>query len=247
MSAIYAKPFQWTEASPPEVTYLLDAFVEHPEYLTYPVEPLQARAIGAALLTDPNNVVWTTYADRRITGAVILTRIVPRVDALLHFMFGDRELVTKRRLLRNLITFMFRDLGFHRLSLEVPEGVRLERFARKVLSFGLEGECRPRNPELPKGLSDNWVARQGSRRESAYFDGTAWRDVVLLRLLASEWVGDREEVPECRSEPLEQPPLSSDPPSADSSVVAAPVTPSPSSPKTSSPSDPRTSDSSSTS
>lgn len=214
---IFAKRYHWTTANPYDNTYLLDAFVEHPEYLAYPMTPEQARCVGASLLTDQSNIVWTTHDDRGITGCVILTRIVPRVDALLHFMFGDRDLASKRKLLRNLLGYCFTDLGFNRLSMEVPEGVRLERFARKVLDFRLEGEMRPRNPELPRALTDNWVARQGSRREGSYFDGTAWRDIVLLRLLASEWGGGEREVEPCRSEPQHQSsPLSPEQPLADS-------------------------------
>jgi hypothetical protein len=92
--------------------------------------------------------------------------------------------------------------------MEVPEGIRLERFARKVLNFRLEGESRPRNPEMPRALADTWVARQGSRREQGYFTGTEWKDIVLLRLLACEWVGETGEVNTCRLEqPLEQQPL----------------------------------------
>jgi hypothetical protein len=220
---IYAKPFIWTESNPYEVTAVLDEFVAHPEFLAYPATPEQARQIGASLLTDPNNLIWTCYNGKDLTGLVILTRIVPRVDALVHFMFVDKELASKRKLLRNLIGFWFKDLGFNRLSMEVPEGVRLERFARKVLYFKLEGEIRPRNPELPASLSDNWVARQGSRRESSYFDGAVWKDIVLLRLLASEWVTG-EEVP-CRSEPLQEPqPPSSVAPSEVSSEVVVPAT-----------------------
>jgi hypothetical protein len=223
---------------------MLDEFVAHPEFLAYPLTPEQARVVGAGLLTNTANLVWTTYNGRDLTGCVILTRIIPRVDALVHFMMIDKDLASKRKLLRNLLGYCFSDLGFNRLSMEVPEGVRLERFARKVLGFKLEGENRDRNPELPKSLSDNWVARQGSRREQAYYDGTAWHDIVLLRLLAREWVEPREV--ECRSEqPHHFSPLSG-PVSAPSPEVVGPVTPSPSSPRISSPSDSRTSDSSST-
>lgn len=236
---ILAKRYDWSTIDPVDNTELLDAFVAHPEFLTYPADPDTARVIGAALVTDVNNVVWVTYTDQTLTGMVVLTRIQPRVDALLHFMFLDKDLVSKRTLLKNLIAHCFRDLGFNRLSMEVPEGVRLERFARKVLGFRLEGESRLRNPELPKSLTDNWVARQGSRREGAYFDGTDWKDVLLLRLLAREWVGEGTE---CRSEPE---PLQPQPPlpeasSEVSSVVADPVTPSLPSPRTSSLSDSRT-------
>jgi hypothetical protein len=242
--SIHARRFFWATANPIECTAMLDEFVAHPEFLAYPLTPEQARVAGADLLTNTANLVWTTYNGRDLTGCVILTRIIPRVDALVHFMMIDKDLASKRKLLRNLLGYCFRELGFNRLSMEVPEGVRLERFARKVLDFRLEGEIRPRNPELPKGLSDNWVARQGSRREQAYFDGKTWHDVVLLRLLAREWVEPREV--ECRSEPQHRFSPLSGPVSAPSPEVAGPVTPSPSSPRISSPSDSRTSDSSST-
>lgn len=201
---IYARRYHWTQVHPFDNTRLLDEFVARPEFLTYPHEPDEARAIGASLLSDPNNIVWASYTDQELTGVIMLTRIIPRVDALLHFLFLDKNLSAKRKLLQNLIGVCFTDFGFNRLSMEVPEGIRMERFARKVLRFRLEGELRPRNPELPASLTDNWVAKQGSRRESSYFDGQAWSDVVLLRLLASEWVGDRGV--ECQSEPLQEPP-----------------------------------------
>jgi RimJ/RimL family protein N-acetyltransferase len=221
--SIVARRYHWADANPYESTALLDAFIQKPEFLTYPHAPEEARIIGARLLADPGHVIWTTYDHHRLTGVILLTRVMPRVDALLHFFFIDNDLASKRKLMHNLITHCFVDLGFNRLSMEVPEGVRLERFARKVLGFRLEGETRDRNPELPKCLSDNWVARQGSRREASYFDGTAWRDIVLLRLLASEWVGEREA--ECRSEPSqEQQPPSSEAPSEVSSEAVAPRT-----------------------
>lgn len=235
---IWAKRYDWREIDPVENTDLLDAFVAHPEFLAYPMEPDQARALGAALLTDVHNIVWVTYSGQTLTGCVILTRIQPEVDALLHFLFLDKNLKSKRKLLKNLIAHCFIELGLNRLSMEVPEGVRLEHFARKVLGFRLEGETRPRSPALPKNLTDNWVARQGSRREASYFDGTEWKDILLLRLLAREWVESEEA--ECRLEPSEPQPPSSEPESAPSPAVVAPATPSPSSLETSSPSDSRT-------
>ena len=239
---IYARRYHWQEVNPAENTALLEAFVQHPEFLSYPLPPDQARAVGAHLLTNVENLVWVTYSDATLTGCVILTRIVPRVDALLHFLFLDKDLKSKRNLLGNVLTHCFRDLGFNRLSMEVPDrvlagernlaiGTKLERFARKALGFRLEGEIRKRPPGLPNSLTDDWVARQGSRREQAYFDGAKWHDIVLLRLLAGEWEG------RCRLD-QPQPPLphpSSEPPPAASSEAAAPVTPSPSSPETSSP------------
>ena len=142
---------------------------------------------------------------------MILTRLVPQVDALIHFLFLDKNLANKRKLLGKILTYCFTDLGFHRLSMEVPEGIRLERFARKALGFRLEGEIRDRNPELPKCLTNDWVARQGSRIEQGYYDGQVWSDILRLRLLASERVGEPGEA-KCPLEPLPEPqPPSSEP------------------------------------
>ncbi len=237
---IFARRYHWQEVSPLDNTALLDAFVAHPEFLAYPHSPDVARRIGAHLLTAEEHVVWTTYNKATLTGCVILTRVVPKVDALMHFLFLDKDLASKRKLLGGIITTCFRDMGFHRLSMEVPEGVRLERFARKALGFRLEGEIRDRHPELPKSLSDNWVAKQGSRREQSYYNGKVWTDIALVRLLAGEWDGDKGAP--CR---LDQPqPFldpSPEPPPAVSSEAVGRVTPSRSSPKTSKASDPTTS------
>ena len=203
---IWAKRFQPETANPIEVAALIEGFVQHPEFSVYPLPLEQARQVGAWMLGNPGHIVWTTYQGKELTGTVILSRIVPPVDALLHFMFLDRNLVSKRKLLNNILGICFREFGFHRLSLEVPEGIRLERFARSVLRFRYEGEIRARNPELPASLTDNWVAKQGSRVEEGYFNGTSWSDVLRLRLLASEWVGDEERGPDCQSEPSSVPP-----------------------------------------
>jgi hypothetical protein len=210
---LYARPYVWSEGNPLKNTILLDAFAAHPEFLTTPADPDTARRVGAYMLTHPEHIVFEVWKDQEITGVMILTRVVPRVDALLHFLFVDKDLVGKRKLLQNFIGYCFTDLGFNRLSMEVPEGVKIERFARRVLRFRYEGESRPRNPELPKALDDVWLARQGSRREQSYSDGTTWKDIVLLRLLACEWVGERGEV-ECRSEQSQAQPHQSSEPSA---------------------------------
>jgi hypothetical protein len=189
---LIAQPYVWDDGHPLKNTILLDTFVAHPDFLTFPHSPEEARAIGANLLTNPGHIVFEVWKDGGIAGIMILTRIVPRVDALLHFLFTDRDLVGKRKLLQNFVGFCFTDLGFNRLSMEVPEGSKVERFARRVLNFGYEGESRPRNAELPKSLDQVWVARQGSRSEKSYFNGNVWSDVLRLRLLASEWVGSGE-------------------------------------------------------
>lgn len=199
---VYAKRFQWTEANPLEITALLDAFVAQPEFLTYPYPEDVARQLGAHILTDPANVIWTSYCDNDLTGIILLQKVVPRVDATFHFLFLDRKLASKRRLLKNILGVCFTDYGFNRLTMEFPEGVDLVRFARRVLGFRYEGEGKPRNPELPKALTDDWVAKQGSRIEQGHFNGSEWKDIIRLRLLACEWAGTGEGEPGCRKESL---------------------------------------------
>jgi len=200
--AIFARPYDVTRSVENNMK-LVDAFVASPQFLTYPQDPDTARQIGIWMLTNPGHVVFEAWRDKELAGVMLLTRVMPKVDALLHFMFLDKDLVGKRKLLQNFIGFCFTDLGFNRLSMEVPEGVRLERFCRKVLFFKYEGESRPRNPELPKALSDTWVARQGSRIEGGYFDGKTWKDILRLRLLACEWVDGKEG--ECQSDQSSEP------------------------------------------
>ena len=184
---IYARPYQWDDGHPLKNTLILDGLVAQPRLLPFPIDPVAARVVWADILTSPGHIVFEVWRDAEVVGIIWLSRIIPRIDATLNFHFFDRDFVGKRKVLRNFLTYCFTDLGLHRLGMEVPEGSKVERFARKVLSFMLEGESRPRNPELPKSLDSRYVARQGSRREQARWDGVAWSDVLLLRLLASEW------------------------------------------------------------
>lgn len=184
---LIAKPYRWDEGDPTRHTRLLDYFVEHPQWTTTPLSPEVARVHGAQLVTDPANVVYECWKDQTSIGILILSRVAPRVDAVLHFMFLDGDLVGKRRLLINFLGTCFHELGFRRLSLWTPDHSKLEKFARRVLGFRYEGEGRPRNPELSAALDMTWVAKQGSRREQSLFDGAEWRDMVVMRLLASEW------------------------------------------------------------
>lgn len=194
---IYARRYHWSQVDPLENTALLDGLVAEPNFLPYPQPPEIAREMWAHVLANPYNIIWTSYCDKSLTGLILLQRVIPRVDALFDFLFLDKNLVSKRKLLQNLIGVCFTEFGFHRLSMEMPEGVRLERFARKVLGFTYEGETSVKSSELPSegargwaSKNPQWIARQGSRMEQAHFDGTEWKDIVKLRLLASEYVAE---------------------------------------------------------
>lgn len=184
---LIAKPFDWTEGDPARIKAILDRFVATPSFVAYPCPAETRRDLGAHMLTDPTHLVYEAWQDGASVGVMILDRIVPKVDARFHFLFLDRNLVGKRRLLINFLGFCFRDLGFYRISMEAPDGHGIEKFIRRTLGFRYEGEVRKRHRDLHDNLSQRWVAGQGSRREAGLYDGNAWRDIMLLRLLASEW------------------------------------------------------------
>lgn len=184
---IVAKPADWSEGDLSRVDTVIDAFVANPSFTTYPWPEEERRASVIQALGNPHNLVFEAWKDGAFCGILLLERIIPFVDASFHFLFTDHDLVGKRKLLANFLGTCFTEMGFHRISMEVPEGMKLEKFARSSLGFRYEGEERDRPRHLPKSFTDDWVAKQGSRRTQAHYDGEVWRDIVLLRLLASEW------------------------------------------------------------
>ncbi len=184
---IVAKPADWSEGDLSRVDTLLETFVANPTFATYPWPADVRREHAVQTLSSPQNLVFEAWKDGAFCGILLLEQIIPFVDAKFHFLFTDHDLVGKRKLLANFLGTCFADMGFHRISMEVPEGMKIEKFARSALGFRYEGEDRDRHRQLPKSFTDDWVARQGSRRTQAHFDGEVWRDIVLLRLLASDW------------------------------------------------------------
>jgi hypothetical protein len=194
---IVAKPANWDVGDPNRITTLIDTFVANPRFATYPWPDDIRRTHAVQTLGNPGNLVFEAWKDGQFCGILLLEHIIPFVDASFHFLFVDHDLVGKRALIVNFLGTCFRDMGFHRLSMEVPDFPNKERrrrqessllrFLRDSLGFRYEGEERARSKELSDVLSNEWVAKQGSRRSQAHFDGETWRDIVLLRLLASEW------------------------------------------------------------
>lgn len=177
---------------------IIEAAAEHPQWFSGDSTESQRREAAQWFLTNPQHMVWEVWRDEELVGILLLWRIIPRVDALLHFVFFDRNLVGKVRLLRRFLRYCFTDLGFQRLSLEVPEDVeKLISFARRKLAFRYEGEdaikSHPLVADLERatGSSGNphtWVASVGSRRERAHWRSGTWHSVVCLRLTAPEFL-----------------------------------------------------------
>lgn len=185
-----------------KVAIMLDHAVAHPEWFGAESDPEARRQSALWLLTNPYHLTWEVWRGSELVGILLLWRITPKVDAVVHFVFFDRNLVGKVRLLRNFLRYCFEELGFQRLSMEVPEDVeKLISFARRKLAFRYEGEgavqSHPLVADLERwrgkdGKPHVWAASVGSRRERAHWRNGEWLDVVCLRLLAPEF---REQYP----------------------------------------------------
>lgn len=176
---------------------ILGHAMEHHEWFGAESTPEDRRQSALWLLTHPYHLTWEVWRGSELVGILLLWRITPKVDAVVHFVFFDRNLVGKVRLLRNFLRYCFDDLGFQRLSMEVPEDVeKLISFARRKLSFRYEGESAVQSHPLvadlerwrgKDGKPNVWAASVGSRRERSHWRDGKWLDTICLRLLAPEF------------------------------------------------------------
>ena len=184
-------PFRWDTGDPRRLSVILDELVARPQWMNIPMSPDDLRKNYAHHLTNPLHGIYEVWQGGTLVGILTLHGIVPGMEAILHFVFFDGNLVGKRTLLKQFIAKCFRDFGFRRLVMQIPEPVdTLIRFARAKLGFRYEGETVvEHHPSLASLGMENpqvWVARQGSRKEQAHWLGDRWVDVIRLRLLASE-------------------------------------------------------------
>ena len=176
---------------------LLDGMMSVPAIFPLPGTPEERRVLIASTLTDLTNRVWIVWDGASMRGTLLLTHIVPKIDATAHFTFFDRTLFGRKMLIWNLIGRVFRELDLQRMTVEVPEYLTpLYKFVRKKLNFRLEGEpVAAEHPLVTEKLAPYvpnapvWVARVGSRRERACWnpETNQWSDVLRLRLLRSEY------------------------------------------------------------
>lgn len=195
--SLIAVPLDPLNVTDKVATTLLDGMLSVPAIFTTPGTPEERRVLIASVLSDPLNRVWLVWNGPTLLGALLLTHIVPQVDAHCHFVFFDRTLFGRRALVWNLMGKVFAEFGLQRLSVEVPEYLTpLYKFVRKKLYFRLEGEAvaaahplvtEKLNPYVPNGPV--WAARLGSRRERACWnpETNEWSDTLRLRLLRSEY------------------------------------------------------------
>ena len=95
-------------------------------------------------LANPNARVWEVWRQGdqpEIVGIAYLTDIIPGGDAKAHYVFWDKELMSKTRLLEEMIQWCFRDhpdwIALRRLTVEAPTfGYAFIRHAHRKLGFG---------------------------------------------------------------------------------------------------------------
>lgn len=186
-------PLTQTEATAQK---LLDGMVASQNIFPVPGTLEERTVLIASILSDPRNRVWTVWRGADLCGVLLLTDIVPRIDAHCHFVFFDHQLLGRKTLIRNVIGKAFKDLDLQRLTVEIPEHLTpLIRFVQRRLSFKSEGEAlAAAHPLLGKvspyvANAAQWAARLGSRKERAFWraDTNEWVDCVRLRLLRSEY------------------------------------------------------------
>lgn len=217
------RPGETPEQAGARASLILDRMVEHPFWFSTPMDHAAIRESAAWLLTHPEHQKHEIWLGGRLVGMILLSRLSPGVDALLHFTLFGVSLLSARTLLWNFIGHhCFGTLGLQRVSFEVPEHVTtLAKFMRSRLAFRYEGEvCLDSTPfagHLIEHLRDKrkagrWhmtdpassLAKLGARREASHWDGERYRDVLLLRLLKSEY--DAHSTPRADSQATEPTP-----------------------------------------
>lgn len=223
MADLFAIPYEHTVEKEATIVQQIGA---HPWWFTGPQSPEQHLVAAAVLLHDPFNRQWEVWRGGQLVGIMMLSRIHWGADALVHFVFFDQDLAGKRQLLLQFLEYCLTDLGFTRLSFEVPEyATAILNFARRKLGFRFEGEDRVqqcltdsgqairvksmfrRNHREPVAVI---LAANASRRERSHWHKGSWHDVLCLRTTREEFLPFVERA--CPSLSLAAPSLPVSPP-----------------------------------
>jgi hypothetical protein len=188
-------------STPAKVQIILEACLKHPWWFNAPATDEERAMAAAVLIHDPYNKVWEVWRGGQFVGLLLLWRIQDRVDAVVHFVFFDQNLIGKRGLILSFLGHCYHELGYQRLSIEVPEfKMAMLGFARRKLGFRFEGEqevlkmvvqhqLRLKDPYRSNHKESIAVvmAGAGSRREAAHWHEGKWYDVLCLRQTRSEY------------------------------------------------------------
>jgi len=180
-------PFDPDRGTAEKNTYILDQLAQRPDWTVTPLSPEDRRIAAAAALVSPRNYVCEVWRGGEIVGILVVQNILPHLEAQIHFVFFDGNLVGRRTWCQSVLE----QFDLQRLIILIPEHVEtLIRFARVKLGFRYEGESSLKgHPALAALGMENphvWVARQGSRRERSCLRNGTWVDTVQLRLHRDE-------------------------------------------------------------
>lgn len=197
---LFAVPFDTSRGDPLRYTRLLDHIAANVNWFATAMNPEEARANALWMMGDTAHWKWDVYNGGTFAGIFLIHRITPKVDAQFHFtLLPQKEtgvtLFGSRKLVWNFLGYVFEAFQLQRISVEIPEyHPKLAHWFRQRLHFRYEGERdieRLRKTKcvtiLPDRAAETHIAAVGSRRERSHWDGTVWRDLILMRLLASEY------------------------------------------------------------
>lgn len=200
-SGVYlAIPYDPERGGPEKTASVVRQLASNPRWFSAAGDEEARLQAAFWVLHHPDHLVWEVWRGEDLVGILLLTRITPNVDALMHFAFFDGHLVGKVGMLRRFLQYCFEDLHFQRLTMEVPDDVpTMVSFARRKLAFRYEGEAldhplvadirRLLGQRLPRPLT--WISSRGSRKERAHWRDGTLIDLVCLRLTAPEFLGAR--------------------------------------------------------
>ena len=193
-------PFDAAVGDPLRLPLVMEHMAANPLWFADNATPDDARFAAAWMLTDPSFWKYEIYSGGTFAGMFLLSRVVPKVDAVFHFTLLPAKdtgvtLFGCRKLAWNFLGYAFEAFQLQRISAEIPEyKPKLAHWLRQRLGFKYEGEGNldrlRKNPGvtiLDTATAPTHVAGVGSRRERSHWDGTQWRDLVLMRLLKSEY------------------------------------------------------------
>jgi len=203
VSRFLAVPF--TPEPGAKLSYILDRLVEHDTI--WSDYQKGRRDLAGAMLGNPSNLIFEVWelgkdwaSGAQPAGIIMLTDLVPNVDAHCHFLFFDGKLDNKVPLLFNMMEWAFANLRIHRLSAEIPAfAINLIYFAHNVLGFRYEAEGRKlkvqdkrthvqgRYPVRERTLTEE-QAMWGSRRYQVVRSHGKWHDLILLSLTEDEFL-----------------------------------------------------------
>lgn len=201
---LWAVPLHLNPAVPDKHTPLFDHLVAHPYWFSVSLDPDEVRREAAGGLCLPDTRAWEVWEETTMVGLLVLTKLLPGLDATVHFTFWRTNLFAARRLIHAWLGVVFQDYDLQRVTVEVPEHTKgILAFVRQRLGFRFEGEADCASHKIGVFLESDaakkhgiltheagmWLAKQGSRRECAHWDPKAqkFRDVLILRLLRREY------------------------------------------------------------